>query len=352
MKRTNKLISFLFIIAISLSVTIIADACNYNTCFSKKQIWKSNNTTMYISTISMPPDSEWDIRLQWAMSEWNAVRGSKWKFYVSRDTDRTVSNSNGKNEIYFIHHSGNELAITYSRYQCYWFFGIRYGYIEADIEFNVKYLWTCSTFTGNSTGSPYNFELVALHELGHALGLNHSNGRVSTMNSYYYNGGPIGHHNQVEPHADDRYGLRILYPDSTTGRNVSASRFHNTGGGASAINSVQTTNGNVVELLECNKQYDIRYTVENLGTQDEPSVRVEFYLSTNSYISTSDIYLGSTTWSIPKGSYVTAQKRITVPNSIATGNYYIGYSVDPHNTIVETDESNNYISLINTVSIF
>lgn len=329
-----------------------AHAAAWNTCDGKAQTWRSDWTNMYVSTVSMPIGSIWDLQTQYMMSEWNSVGGSNFKYYVGRDTDGSTNTSNGKNEIDFKYKpSDSYLGVTNYRYNCYWLFGWRYGLIEADIHLNTRYAWTTSDFTGNTTGSPYNFELVMLHELGHGLGLNHYDGRPDTMNTYYYNGGSNGHYNTVEPHGDDRYGLRILYPDSSTDRDISVSRFRNAGGGSSTTNRVYTTGGSITSSLRRGVQYDLRYTMENLGTQTESS-NIRFYISTNSYISTSDTYIGSTTWSMPSGSYVTANKRITVPTALTPGTYYIGYRADPFSSIPESNESNNFVSLLRTITIY
>ena len=276
---------------------------------------------------------------------------SNFKFYVGRDTDSSHSSGNGKNEVYFENKPKESyLGVTRSRYTCYWLFGDHWGYKETDIGINTRYSWTTRDFTGTVTGSPYNFELVMLHELGHAFGLSHSDGRVATMNTYYYNGGPNGHSNTVEPHGDDRYGIRLLYPDSSTDRDISVSRFYNTGGGSSSFNRVSTTGGAWRTTLSRGGRYRLQYTMENLGTRSE-SPQIKFYISTNSYISTADTYLGSSTWSIPAGSYATANKTFTVPNSLTPGRYYIGYRADPHSNIPESNEGNNFVSLLHPIDV-
>ncbi|MGR9052227.1 MAG: CARDB domain-containing protein [Gammaproteobacteria bacterium] len=341
------------ILGAGLSVLAVsADAASWRTCSGDKIQWNNDRTNMYINTYSMPVGSSWNNHIQYAMSEWNAVGGSNWRFYVGSDTDGTYSNSNGKNEIYFKYRpSDGDLATTWSRWECYWFFGTHEKYLEADIDFNTRWSWTTGTFDGSNGGSPYSFPLVGLHELGHALGLLHYDGRPDTMNTYYYNGGSVAHYNRVEPHADDRYGLRVLYPDSSTDRDLAVLRFRNTGGGSSTTNKVYTTGGAWTTYIGRNNSYDIYYTVENFGTQTE-SANVRFYISTNNYISTGDRYIGSTTWSMPTGSYATATKRFTVPGDLAPGVYYIGYIVDPYNSVPESDESNNFVSLVNTVTVY
>jgi len=334
----------------ALIALTFSEAASFRTCNGHKQTWRSDRTTMYINTNSMPVGSIWDLQTQYMMHEWNTIKGSNFTYYVGRDTDGSVNTSNGKNEISFLYKpSESYLGITNSRYKCYWLFGTKYGYTETDIHLNTRYSWTSHGFTGSNTGSPYNFQLVMLHELGHALGLLHSDNRPATMNTYYYNGGPNGHYNRVEPHGDDRYGLRILYPDSSTGRDVSVSRFHNTGGSTSK-NIIKTISGSRTTRLYRGSQYDLQYTMENLGTQSE-SVNIRFYISTNSYISTADTYIGSTTWNMGAGSFATATKRITIPTSLASRTYYIGYIIDPYNNIPENDNLNNRVSLLDRITV-
>lgn len=340
-------------LAFALS-SVSAESATWRTCNDLKQTWEKDWTNMYISTVSMPEGSTWDLQAQYMMSEWNNTPGSNFKFYVGRDTNGSTNTSNGKNEIDF-KNKPNEtyLGVAQSRYECYWFFGTERGYIESDIHLNTRYSWTTGKFDGTNFGSPYNYELVMLHELGHSLGLLHEDDRLATMNSFYPNSGSVGHYNNVTPHADDRHGLRLLYPDSSTGNDVIASRFRNLGA-SSSINRVREEGDDdiwrTVTTLYRGDWYDVEYTFENLGSNTE-TVPVKFYISTNNYISSYDRYIGSTTWTMPQGSRVESMKSFIVPTDLSPGTYYIGYVVDPDNNISESSESNNFVSLRHAINI-
>lgn len=312
-----------------------AQAAVWQTCDGNKIKWNSNWTNMYISTTSFPAGSSWDSDLQNAMWHWNHVGGSGFNFYVGRDTDGSHSNSNGVNEIYFsAAETGSALAVTFSRYHCYWAFGYQYGRDEADIAFNTSYAWNTGSLNYASLGSPYNFELVALHELGHALGLQHSDGVQATMNSYYANGGPVGYYKEVDPLPDDRYGVRALYPDGTGETDVAGSAFKRTGTGTSGLISTPTYayRGTYVNM---------EFTFANLGTSTQ-TFDIGFYLSTNDYISTADRWLGTNygAWA-SSGALGTYSRSLYIPTDIAPGTYYLGYLVDGGFAIGEGNEGNN-----------
>jgi hypothetical protein len=78
----KKILLSLVVLAFFASV---AEASSWRTCDGKKQIWKSKNTTMHISTTSFPIGSIFDLHTQYSMSEWNAD-GANFNFLVGRDT--------------------------------------------------------------------------------------------------------------------------------------------------------------------------------------------------------------------------------------------------------------------------
>ena len=70
------------------------------------------------------------------------------------------------------------------------------GSLAGDVVFNTSQLW--------KVGADYDFQTVAMHEFGHALGLDHSTDTTATMYPYYTGT------NQVLA-ADDKAGIQAVY---------------------------------------------------------------------------------------------------------------------------------------------
>jgi subtilase family serine protease len=85
--------------------------------------------------------------------------------------------------------------------------------------------------------------------------------------------------------------------------------------------------------------------VHNVGISASAATTVSYYLSTNPTISTGDYLLGSTNLgglNPGDSSYQTLTVDVTaVTPAIPPGNYYIGYLIDPANSVSESDEANN-----------
>jgi hypothetical protein len=339
-------LSLVLAAALLLAGASAASAYSWRTCGGGKQTWSGSRANMYISTTSFPPGSSWDGRLQNAMWHWNNVKGSGFNFWVGRDTDGTHRLGNGRNEIYLENNSGSALAVTYTRTRCYWFFGWHRGIKETDIGYNVNYSWSTGSYSyANPTGSPFNFESVSLHELGHSLGLLHENRRMATMNSFYPNSGPLGYYKQWDPYADDRQGARFLYPDSTTEVDVAGSPLRRTGSGTS--NRV-TSPGAAAR----GSWVTIQFTFSNLSTSTR-SFNIGFYLSTNSYISTFDTLLGRNwgAWGTA-GFTGTFSRTLWIPSWVAPGTYYLGFLLDDPAALAEANEVNNNQPMPRSIVIF
>jgi hypothetical protein len=333
------------IIATGLLTGTHALAATYQTCGGNAIKWKGSSATMSISTTSFPEGSPPELRIRSAMARWNNVKGSRFTFLLARDTNGSHGSGNGVNEVVFDSVSSGALAVTRKRYHCYWALGWRFGLDETDIIFNSALTWNPGLFDYGRLGAPYSIEGVALHELGHALGLIHEDRWLDTMNTYYPNGGPFGSNRQWDPFGDDRLGTRALYPDSTTEVDVAAAALRPSSVGDSdlILSPPSATRG---------VPFRIQFTFSNLSTSRQ-TFDVGFYLSTNQTITTADTWLSTNSgaWGDP-GFTGTFYKTVTIPSWIAPGTYYLGFIVDPLNTKGENNESNNSQRMPTAIRIF
>ena len=214
-----------------------AQAYNYGTCGGNPIKWNEGWTNMSLLTVSMPVGSVWDSRLQNAMWHWNNVKGSSFVFYVCRDTDGSIHLATGSTRSIGIPTmSGSTLAVTSTRYHCYWQNGWQFGIDETDLGFNSNRSWTTGTYNYDTpNAAPYSFEGVALHEFGHVMGLDHDDRWMATLNSFYPNSGPLGSTREWDPFSDDRLGARALYWDGTTEVDIAGSALKRTGAGTSNL---------------------------------------------------------------------------------------------------------------------
>jgi hypothetical protein len=333
---------------ILLASASTAFAYSWDTCEGRRIRWEGSATSMYINTRSFPAGSVWDVRLQNAMWHWNNVKGAAFKFYVGRDTDGTYG-ANGKNEVVLapMDGRGGTLAVTKVRYHCRRdFFGrLSAGLDETDVVFDSGEPWSTGTLPYGAS-SAVNFEGVALHELGHALGLSHENRTLASMNAYYPNGGPLGNQREWDPLPDDREGVRYLYGDTTQERDLAGSVFRRTSSGGSSLVSspISANRGSTVT---------IEFTFANLSTTTRETFDIGFYLSTNDIISTSDRLLGTNRGAYASRGYVgTYSRTLTIPTSVAPGTYYIGFVLDPANATAEAHEANGAPALPRTIRIY
>lgn len=350
MNTNKRFITAALIAPLLIMLPLTVNSATFKKCDDKNQVWKSGKTTMH-STITA---GHWtDVHTKQMMGEWNAVKGSNFKFSYARDPEPGVNNNNGVNEIYFGDTSSHgALGITYGRSICnkilwWWHAG---GFTEKDIAMNYKARWTTAKYTGEATNT-INYKHVMLHELGHALGLGHYDAELATMNTYYPGGGSIGYYNDVEPHADDRWGLRILYPKSESSTDLVATRFHVKDKGT-RLNRVYDTQGNWNTNLKRGESYDIQYTRADLGTRGTLHPEVRFYFSTNDYISTSDVQIGSVKPATMGGFTFTELHRFTVPADLTPGKYHVGYIIDPASSYTEGAEYNNSVSLLHIINVY
>ena len=169
------------------------------------------------------------------------------------------------------------------------------------------------------------------------------------MNPRYPSGGTLGQDNIIELHADDRNGIRFLYPH--TGPSEPRTDL------ANAMFTAGSVIGKAVPVFATpasaapGEEIFLRSVIENLGTTSEISISQEFYLSTDSNIQTSDTSLGALLWDIAYGQAIQFEVATFLPEDLIAGDYYLGSILDNLDEIPEMFEDNNAVSYCSPLTV-
>ena len=285
--------------------------------------WSNDNGHYNLSS----SNSTFDIAFIEAMNKWNGQSNFSFSSSASGYRDPCGSNPDNTNSHRFSTNNcgdgwnSSTLAVTIS-----WFSGS--NLIDTDIIFNSgNFSW--SVYDG-SLGSSIDFRRVAVHELGHALGLGHSSDGAAIMQ-------PTVTNTIISPQADDINGMRAIYGGS--------------GGGFGNDFFVQNSSLSESSVLPGNTtvaQTEQHYTGSSSTTL---LPIVGYYLSSNTSLGSSDTLLGtdSSTLSI-SDTEDDESATITIPSSTAPGAYYILFVADHDDQLIENNENNNIQAVAITVT--
>jgi PKD repeat protein len=142
--------------------------------------------------------------VQAAASTWTGVQGSSFVYEYAGPTTATDLSRNGKNEIMWTSTVPAGVLAQAST----WSSGSTI--LETDIRFNTQYSWSTNPGSGQ-----YDVESIALHELGHWVGLADLYGNLagypSDTSKVMYGRGGAGESKRTL-HSGDRDGIRYIYP--------------------------------------------------------------------------------------------------------------------------------------------
>ena len=85
----------------------------------------------------------------------------------------------------------------------------------------------------------------------------------------------------------------------------------------------------------------VRMKLQSKGVNTPGDVSVRFYASPDTSITSSDYYLGHTEAFLGAGGDAILTLSGTFPTGIPQGSYYVGWIIDPENSVDEADEGNN-----------
>jgi len=325
LKRTFTILLFPALVACLPS---LAFAFSYETYFGTPIRWPSQQAVLTLHPDSFPVGNVFNNNAQFAMSDWNAVIGSNFLFFVNSFPCNWGNHSDGINCVIFASGlGGSTLGVTFLT-------SSGTNITDRDVWFNVNVSWVPGLDVGDFTiGPPYSFRGVARHEFGHALGLLHEDGlnNVVLMNSIYTAGGV----RPANPHWDDRAGVRFLYPGLGGEIDLIPYMWKKISTSSQPVTPIPAT-------ANSGDSVTIEYSFENAGNVGSGSFNIGFYLSTDSIISTSDTLIGLNVGaSAPAHSRGTFTRAVTIPANTPTGNYFIGVCLDIGGAVAESVESNN-----------
>jgi len=230
--------------AILLSIVLLAAAAGASQSFwANGPSWPSGTVPIQIELGSAPALS--DGCADWSCSASGAI--DRWNLFMSRVQLRAVANSlhargelNGRNDMFFADDmygkafGHDTLALT-----TWWYRGD--ALVEADTGFNRAKRW--DSYRGNAKpGLVYDLRRVALHELGHVLGLGHPEDHGQDVTAMM--NGTMGDLDTLT--ADDITGIQSLY-------GVPGGDLDESSGGSS---------GSAIDFPPRNETYDFRNWLE------------------------------------------------------------------------------------------
>lgn len=277
-------------------------------------VWANARCTMY-------HDPSWSAfpsyvsELKAAMGPWNAVSGSNFRFtHGGASTSADLrSQTNGNSDVYFDDLSASAYAVT-------WIMQSGPTLFDRDVTFNTDWTWS----TGG--GSGVDFRSVAIHELGHVLGLGHESAKPAVMQPTY-DGTTLKHTLQF----DDEEGCRFLYPEPPPPPPPPSD--------ADLVIGSLTF---IPDDASSGDEVRVSFTMRNAGTDPTGTFAATVYLTEDASVSPDDRYLrASIQTSLDAGEVRDATVTARLPDALEPRIFRIGVILDAQQATGDRDRSNN-----------
>ena len=294
-----------------------------------------------------------ELVIELAAERWDAgtgkpMRGAVWDFIQGSDRDAVYCDKdNGYNEVYerldswFSDRGMGSAVIAVC--------ANKVTTNDVDIVFKHSKPWSAELPTYAELGDLSRGQ-TALHEFGHALGFNHTDGDdpatvTGTMNSGYPFGGDISGY--YRPHEDDYVGLTVNRPHASTGTNLMLGRYvfdsgevwdNNSGARWTVCDSTVASSSDGPEEI---------YAIVHSTTSVSPVI--EWRLSAdNVCFSGTEYVIGTRTPGLASNTaYPVAPTNYNF-TGVPAGDYYVCAKIDSNDLIAETtsDADNDLVSTV------
>lgn len=330
-------------------------AYNYYLAGSEVVVWPGAQATRFLSPTTFPARSAPDALYLSGMGQWSDVPGADFQyFYVRNPQDFPVDHFDGFSDTLAVLPSELDpgvLAVTYMVNDgAEWYdMDMLFASVPEGVGWSFDADPDCDLLAAPLPDNGFSFFLVALHELGHGIGLGHDplGGEpagtpwiVGTMDPHYPMGGPFGRQNIVELHVDDRNGARFLYPHGGPS-NPPVLDLASAGFGQGAISGRAEPIFFDPPAVAPGATLAARSVVENLGTSNHFQVHQGFYLSDDDVIEPDDLLIGEILWDLPFGDGFEFDAIMQMPGDLPAGPYLLGSILDDLGEIAEEYEDNN-----------